>query len=171
MLARLDADGNEIPTDEEEEYERSLTHMRMRAQALTSRQPNRHPTIQRGNAETLTLPPAPPPDSWGWTYSDPDYLALMPPLVEPNLAERNTSPIFRVRRGSQESISSDASTVTINLDPPEQDTPIISVPPFQPSPLPWNPLDFSASHHTQQKLPTAPSSKAQSSMSSPFAGR
>ncbi|KAH9921416.1 uncharacterized protein B0H18DRAFT_1020960 [Fomitopsis serialis] len=55
--ARLDQDGNEIPTDEEEEYERNRTQMRARALQLTSNQPPERLT----RASSTTLPPPPPP--------------------------------------------------------------------------------------------------------------
>ncbi|KAI0090026.1 hypothetical protein BDY19DRAFT_941997 [Irpex rosettiformis] len=171
--ARLDADGNEIPTDEEEEYERSRTHMRVRAQALTSRRPNRFADARRASLETTTLPPAPPPlsDDWGYTYpSLPQTLPLMAPTIE-----RSTSPVFRARLGSQESLSSDASTITVNHDFPEQEAPVISSPSFQPSPLPWGPLEFtspaSQSSHMQQKGATPSPFKRCSLSWAPFAGR
>ncbi|KAI0733943.1 hypothetical protein C8Q72DRAFT_503427 [Fomitopsis betulina] len=56
--ARLDHDGNEIPTDEEEEYERNRSQMRTRAMQIS--QPGR----LRQNPST-TLPPLPPPPPQG----------------------------------------------------------------------------------------------------------
>ena len=56
--ARLDHDGNEIPTDEEEEYERNRAQMRTRALQI-SQPPGR---LRRNPFSTLPpIPPPPPP--------------------------------------------------------------------------------------------------------------
>ncbi|KZT67645.1 hypothetical protein DAEQUDRAFT_728885 [Daedalea quercina L-15889] len=59
--ARLDHDGDEIPTDEEEEYERTRAQMRTRALQLTASQPAER--LRRGSSTVLPppLPPPPPP--------------------------------------------------------------------------------------------------------------
>lgn len=53
-VARLDHDGNEIPTDEEEEYERNRAQMRTRAMQI-SQPPGR---LRRN--PSIALPPPPP---------------------------------------------------------------------------------------------------------------
>ncbi|TFY70060.1 hypothetical protein EVJ58_g28 [Rhodofomes roseus] len=57
--ARLDHDGNEIPTDEEEEYERNRAQMRARALQITASQPPERLTLTR--SPPTVLPPPPPP--------------------------------------------------------------------------------------------------------------
>ena len=148
--------------------------MRVRAQALTSRRPNRYAIVERPGLEATTLPPIPPSFSDDWGYTWPGAQPL--PLID-TTTRRTRSPVFRSRLGSQESLSSDASTITINHDPPEplQEPPILPPSSFQPSPLPWGPLDFSPptprSSRTQQKRPAPSSSRVHSSSRSPFAGR
>lgn len=62
LAARLDQDGDEIPTDEEEEYERNRAHMRERAHLLSSRFTNRDETPYADfNYSANTMPPPPPP--------------------------------------------------------------------------------------------------------------
>lgn len=59
--ARLDQDGNEIPTDEEEEYERNRAHMRSRAQALSSRfMTGDESLLTDANYTSNNIPPPPP---------------------------------------------------------------------------------------------------------------
>lgn len=157
--ARLDHDGNEIPTDEEEEYERSRMHMRLRAQALTSRVRGVPPM----NVERTTLPPAP---------SSAISNSFIVPTTQEFEPTPRQSPTFRVRLNSRDSVSSAASTVLYNdqLSTFQNDEPL-ATPSFQPSPLPWQNLEFSPPTPTAGMQEQGSSSKARYSLWSPFAGR
>ena len=61
FVARLDQDGDEIPTDEEEEYERNRAHMRERAHQLSSRFTNREESPYTFSYSASGTMPAPPP--------------------------------------------------------------------------------------------------------------
>jgi hypothetical protein len=170
LTARLDPDGNEIPTDDEEEYERNRTHMRVRAQALTSRYPGRHPAVERVSVEATTQPPAPSFASEDWSYPDP---AFLPPLVFGNHAtDREESPITRPRLNSYDSDSSAASTITANCDGAEQDVAEVHTPGFRPSPVPWASVDFLPTPRSRQMQKWSTTTRrTRSSMWSPLAGR
>ncbi|KAI0344074.1 hypothetical protein BDW22DRAFT_1483196 [Trametopsis cervina] len=174
--ARLDADGNEISTDEEEEYERNRSHMRVRAQALAAQHlSGRSVMSDRLSEEPPVLPPPPIPNAWivpGPISSGEDHSADNPYGVD--YVPR--SPVFRVRLNSRSPVSSTASTVTANYDEPSQDiaptvpsTPLPS--PYQPNLLPWAPLDLSPVPRSPGVEFKGPSSRERRSTFTPYAGR
>ena len=159
MTARLDHDGNEIPTDEEEEYERNRAHMRIRAQALSGPRTG----IDFSFPEARTLPPAPTPGILN------SYLTQTPLQFEsPTEAPLN----FDRRLRSYASNASIASTILANPETsPEREVllPETAYPVFRPSPLPW-PVSTPPTTASKRKLAEM---REQSSThcQSPLAGR
>ncbi|PSS37166.1 hypothetical protein PHLCEN_2v1039 [Hermanssonia centrifuga] len=171
-LARLDQDGNEIPTDEEEEYERNRAHMRNRAQALSSG--NSFETV---SSDATTLPP-PPPDYMSYTTwmapatqsrvpissEDPGYA-----LVRLNGRARSRSYTPTVIQGDFSDRSRSRSRTRRRTEPLEGSG---TSGDFHPSPLPWASVDLTpgTSSRTTEKEKRI-YTRRRLSTRSPFAGR
>lgn len=164
--ARLDQDGNEIPTDEEEEYERSRTHMRVRAQALTQRR--RTSLAAARSLEATTLPPPPPPAIANSAIPIANFLREYSSYPDSDLTPIQ-SPTFRPRPTSRDSISSYVPSIVAG-DHPDHDGAAMATTPFEPNPLPWPPLTLPSTPVPQvrQKREVP---QARYSLWSPFAGR
>ncbi|GBE78512.1 predicted protein [Sparassis crispa] len=132
--ARLDRDGNEIPTDEEEEYERNRAQMRSRALALSSRQAVRRTELALAE---LPLPPPPP-------------LSLQPTTQTLFWQSPGDSNV-RVRLGPFPGTDMDGNVVPDSDDSatlregPSQPRYFGSAVPFTPSPLPLPLVEVSSS--------------------------
>ncbi|KAH9945590.1 hypothetical protein B0H21DRAFT_427098 [Amylocystis lapponica] len=135
--ARLDQDGNEIPTDEEEEYERNLAQVRSRALALSA-----GTAPQRLERPQQQLPPPPPPNqrlsfvpttqSMLWQAPADVRVRLNPPSPPSGSNGDMSTP----RAGRAEAAAGERSDV----DVPEA---FGSAAPFKPSPLALPLVDLS----------------------------
>lgn len=173
LAARLDRDGNEIPTDEEEEYERHRAHMRIRAQVLASGN-----TSALTSTEAITLPPPPPANqrfSYVFTPTTRGDLAPEPP-------QSYDSAAIRVRLSARSRDAVDATRARIRARTAQRATELVGVPtydlaaperyypsvPFRASPLPWAPVDLTPSTSRTKERAIV---RVRASTSSPIAGR
>ncbi|KAF9817484.1 hypothetical protein IEO21_03441 [Rhodonia placenta] len=143
--ARLDQDGNEIPTDEEDEYERNRALMRARALQLAGRQaPVR---LERAP------PPIPPPPL-------PEHRLSFIPTTQSMLRSPPGESNARVRINSMPwaaipSAHSDVNTPFVPQEEVDEDEPppvIGSSRPFVPSLLPLPSVDMSSKRLSQQHV-------------------
>ncbi|KAI0935837.1 hypothetical protein AcV5_004145 [Taiwanofungus camphoratus] len=135
--ARLDPDGNEIPTDEEEEYERARAQMRARAVALAGSQSPR----RFGPTQAQALPPSPPQRRLS-------FVPTTQPFFWPGADELDARVRLNPLLSRTDSASySDVDTATVSRagsdgeDAPTSERSVSPVPfgspaPFIPSPLP-----------------------------------
>ena len=173
LIARLDRDGNEISTDEEEEYERNRAHMRARAQALAG-------GISAGmtNPETATLPP-PPPSHQRYSYIfSPDTRSELssdiPTVYDPSTVRVRLGQ--RSRDGSNGRLRSWQRGLrrTEHTDPPRREPVQCSVHSsshvrsLQASPIPWSPVDLTPTLRNKERRTAG---KVRGSARSPLAGR
>ncbi|PCH33245.1 hypothetical protein WOLCODRAFT_159938 [Wolfiporia cocos MD-104 SS10] len=141
--ARLDQDGDEIPTDEEEEYERNRAQMRARAIQLTSRSASLR--LDFTQPEPVALEPPP-------THQ---RLSFMPTTQTPLWPSTDSDVRVRISplRGRGAGSSSDSSRPVTPRDEDSEDErraelspslpSIGSAVPFTPSPLPLPRVDLS----------------------------
>ncbi|KAF7798596.1 hypothetical protein EIP86_009818 [Pleurotus ostreatoroseus] len=178
-VARLDRDGNEIPTDEEEEYERNRAHMRARAQALSSGN-----GAEATSTESLTVPPPPPSHQrhsymFNATTRNEMSAPQEPAAIRVRLSSRNREGAeslvsreqrtrFRARAPSQTTLRRRSDTLIVPVrvpSPSPSSTPVI----FQASPLPWSTPELvpTVSRIKERRM----SGRVRASMKPPVAGR
>ncbi|KZT06230.1 uncharacterized protein LAESUDRAFT_759427 [Laetiporus sulphureus 93-53] len=169
--ARLDPDGDEIPTDEEEEYERHRAQLRARALQLTSGQASRR-------FDVAPLFPEPPPHQrrplfmpttqsvWQFSNDEDIQVRINPALPSSDSLSDWERPITP-REDDNESL---APTEIIPRGPPSPEL-IGSSIPFSPSPLPLPLIDLSPLKHTRHRKLSSANRRIKVSSAACLAGR
>lgn len=164
--ARLDPDGNEVPTDEEEEYERNRSHMRARAQALASRALTGESTPLLRDFMSTTMPP--PPPSWLSLNATtrPGDLPIIPDEGAPRV---NLGSGLRATQSLPEGSSARwtrPARLRHTIAPIREGS---SVESFHASPIPWGPIDLTPSSRARVREKRAGAKSRP--VRSPLAGR
>jgi len=153
--ARLDQDGNEIPTDEEEEYERNRTLMRARAAQLASGQ-----SVRRLEPSAPPLPPPPPPPHRRLSFVPTTQSSLWQSYNGDGGARVRINPAAPSPYADASALSDPDTPTTLSeqLDDDDEENPpppevIGSTVPFTPSPLPLPLVDLSRSSTRKHVTP------------------
>ena len=180
--ARLDRDGNEVPTDEEEEYERNRAHMRARAQALVGGAPS--VLSSSANSDSTVLPPPPPPEHQRYSYiftptTRSDLPSEQPSgydsstvrgRLSPRNRESNSPSGLRVRqwqRVQQRAESAEPTTTPVPVEASAGKNNYSYITPFQASPIPWSHIDLTPPSRATNRR----TSKVRATLRGPLAGR